>query len=413
LPKVTDAEEFAAELDGFPLPTKGSEKSGDAVERAATDFLGKVRRGEQPTPEGMAEEHPELAAELKDLLPIAEALELWKVQKEAEVLRQNRPTEFQIKQLGDCEIVRELGRGGMGVVFEAIQGPWQRRVAVKMLPWRFGDALPKWKDRFQAEAKTIAQLRHPNIVPIYTFGEHEGYCYYVMPLVEGLSLDRVLENLRNAGAGGSPSALVGTLARRLEADHWPTIARIGAEVCLALEHAHELGVLHNDIKPANLLVDKTGHILVTDFSTHRLQAEFQEQSERATGTFRYMPPERFQGLSDTRSDVYSLGVTLYEILARQPAFTGKDRGEMLDRIARAEVAPLRKLRPEIPWELEAIVMKAMSQNPLDRYESVREMRRDLMRFLHKEPISLKRPNLFKRMMEGLQSQFRATKPDED
>lgn len=405
-------EEYAAELDGFPLPATGSENSGDAVERAATDYLNKVRRGEQPTPEGIAAEHPELAAELKDLLPIAEALELWKVQKEAEVLRQNRPAEFQIERLGDCEIVRELGRGGMGVVFEALQGPWQRRVAVKMLPWRFGDALPKWKDRFHAEAKTIAQLRHPNIVPIYTFGEHEGYCYYVMPLVEGLSLDRILANLRDPQGTGASSGLAGTLARRLESDHWPSVARIGAEVCLALEHAHELGVLHNDIKPANLLVDKTGHILVTDFSTHRLQAEFQDQSERATGTFRYMPPERFEGTSDRRSDVYSLGVTLYEVLARQPAFTGKDRGEMMDHIVRSEFVPLRKLRPEIPWQLNAIVTKAMSARPMDRYESAREMRRDLMRFLHKEPISLKPPGLFRRLIDWFQARLRSAKSHE-
>ncbi len=229
-------EEFAAELDGFPLP--GNEiPRGDALERAATDYLNQVRRGESPTTEGMAAEHPELAAELMDLLPIAQALELWKVQKEAECLRQNRPTEFHIKQLGDCEIIREIGRGGMGVVFEAHQGPWKRRVAVKMLPWRFGDALPHWKDRFHAEAKTIAQLRHPNIVPVYTFGEHEGYCYYVMQLVEGLSLDRVLARLRDPEGASLSSASANSLARRLEADHWPSVARIGAEVCLALEEA--------------------------------------------------------------------------------------------------------------------------------------------------------------------------------
>ncbi len=384
-------EEFDAELDGFPLPdAEGAKPAGDALERAATNYVSKVRRGELPTPAGMAAEHPELAAELEELLPIAQALELWKVQKEVDCLRQNRPNEFHIKQLGDCEIIREIGRGGMGVVFEARQGPWKRRVAVKMLPWKFGDALPQWKARFHEEAKTIGQLRHRNIVPVYTFGEHDGYCYYVMQLVEGLSLDRMLADLRDPDSASS--APINPLAKRLEADHWPSVARICAEVCLALEHAHELGVLHNDIKPANLLVDVTGHILLTDFSTHRLQAEFQDQSERATGTYRYMPPERFIGPGDERGDVYSLGVTLYEVLARQPAFGGQDRGEMLDCIARSQFIPPRKVRANVPWELEAIVLKAMAENPDSRYPSAREMRRDLMRFLQRRPISLSPPN---------------------
>jgi serine/threonine protein kinase len=123
-----------------------------------------------------------------------------------------------------------------------------------------------------------------------------------------------------------------------------------------------------------------------------------------------MPPERFQGLSDQRSDVYSLGVTLYEVLARQPAFSGQDRGEMMDRIIRSEFVPLRKLRPEIPWPLEAIVMKAMSREPNDRYESAREMRRDLMRFLHKEPISLKPPGWIRRLIGWLQARKHSRKP---
>jgi eukaryotic-like serine/threonine-protein kinase len=393
-------DEFDAELDGFPFPDVGNAKPvGDALERAATNFITQVRRGEMPTTDGLAAEHPELAAELEALLPIAQALEQWKIQMEAECLRQNRPTEFNIQQLGDCEIVREIGRGGMGVVFEARQGPWKRRVAVKMLPWRFGDALPHWKDRFHAEAKTIAQLRHPNIVPVYTFGEHAGYCYYVMQLVEGLSLDRVLANLRDSSLRGSLTGGAHTLGKRLEADHWPSVARIGVEVAMALEHAHELGLLHNDIKPANLLVDATGHVLVTDFSTHRMQDELQNQTERATGTYRYMAPERFLGSGDARGDVYSLGVTLYELLTRQPAFLGRDRGEMLDRIARSEFVPPRQVRPNIPWEMEAIVLKAMSRDPQDRYQSAREMRRDLMRFGQGQPISLRPPRLFRRFSD--------------
>lgn len=392
-------EDFDAELDGFPAPSADDDRPvGDELERLATNFIHQVRRGEQPDSLGLASAHPELAADLADLLPIAEALEHWKTQKEAECLKQNRLSEFAIARLGDCEIVREIGRGGMGVVFEARQGPFERRVAVKMLPWRFGEALPQWKERFQQEAQTIARLRHPNIVPIYTFGEHEGYCYYVMQFVEGLSLDRVIQGLDDPAGLPQAAAL---LARRLNADHWPSMARIVAQVALGLEHAHAMGVLHNDIKPANLLLDPSGQILVTDFSAHRLRTDFEEQTERGSGTYRYLAPERLFGPGDAKSDVYSLGVTFYELLTRKPAFDGKDREELLDRIVRSEYPPPRSLRPEMPWPLEAIVNKAMSREPEDRYASVREFRRDLMRFLHEEPISLPRPNAIRRLAEWI------------
>ncbi len=398
-------EEFDAELDGFPLSADDQDTGGDRLERLASRFVAKVREGDLVETDGFAQEHPELAAELAELLPIARALEQWKTQKETECLRQNRPVEFSVQQLGDCEIVREIGRGGMGVVFEARQGPWKRPVAVKMLPWRFGQALPKWKERFQQEAKTIAQLRHPNIVPVYTFGECDGYCYYVMQLVEGSSLDRVLADVREASAPDASADSLSAFTQRLAADHWPAIARIGVQVASAIEEAHRLGILHNDIKPANLLVDRTGQILVTDFFAHRLNEEWQDPGDQAAGTFRYLAPERLSGTADARSDVYSLGVTLYELLTRRPAFEGANRTEMLDRIARSEFLPPRKVRREIPWELAAIVLKAMARDPADRYQSARELRADLMRFLAGRPISLPRPGLFRRLIDSCQTRL--------
>ena len=396
-------DEFDAELDGFPLANEEPEAGGgDVLERLASRYVAKVRQGELPETAGFAADHPELAAELEELLPIAQALEQWKTQKEADCLRQNRPAEYRVRQLGDCEIVREIGRGGMGVVFEARQGLWKRPVAVKMLPWKFGDALPQWKQRFEREAKTIAGLRHQNIVPVYTFGEHDGYCYYVMQLVEGSSLDRVLADVREADSRAQP---LSALARRMGANDWPTIAKIGQQVAQALEHAHGLGVLHNDIKPANLLVDRTGQILVTDFCAHQLNADWQESNERATGTYRYLAPERLFETSDVRSDVYSFGATLYELLTRWPAFEGTNRTELLERIARSEFVLPRKVRPEIPWELEAIVLKAMSPNPEARYQSAREMGADLMRFLHGRPISVPRPGFLRRLLERCGGQF--------
>ncbi len=397
--------DFDAELDGFPLSESSqTDGGGDVLERLASNYVAQVRHGQNPISDDVAAEHPELAGELAELLPVAAALEQWKTQKEAECLRENRPSEFSIEQLGDCEIVREIGRGGMGVVFEARQGAWKRRVAVKMLPWKFEEPLSHWKDRFQQEAKTIAQLRHRNIVPIYTFGEHEGYCYYVMQYVEGLSLDCVLAHVRQPDQMPLRSGVCASLAKRLKADHWPSIAKIGVQVALALEHAHQHNVLHNDIKPANLLVDAAGQILVTDFCANRVRAELEGDfgtetaEERSTGTYRFLAPERLASGSDSRSDVYSLGVTLYELLTRQPAFSGQNRSAMLDRIARADFLPPRKVRPEIPWELEAIVLKAMSLDPKNRYQSARELRVDFMRFLNNQPISIPRPSLVRRWL---------------
>ena len=268
-----------------------------------------------PIPRGWRRIIPNLPRNWKICSRSPEALEQWKTQKEAECLKQNRLDEFAIKQLGDCEIVREIGRGGMGVVFEAHQGQWKRRVAVKMLPWRLGNALPRWKERFQEEAQTIARLRHPNIVPIYTFGEHQGYCYYVMQLVEGLSLDRVLAALSNPAELPQAAAM---LARRLNVDHWPSPVRITAQVCLALEHAHAAGILHNDIKPANLLLDPSGQI-----PRHGLfGAPAADRVRRADRT-----RQRNLSLFGSRAVVWArrrprrcvlIGVSLYELLIHNP-----------------------------------------------------------------------------------------------
>jgi serine/threonine protein kinase len=287
------------------------------------------------------------------------------------------------EQLGEYRILREVGRGGMGVVYEAEQESLGRRVALKVLPpHALNDAQQVL--RFEREAKAAARLHHTNIVPVFGVGHHGGTHYYVMQFIQGQGLDDVLEELRasrakqpaEARAACTPvkqvahSLLTGSFragaaeedaappvnaagstvtnnlsdsvptGRSKSADrsslsstdnhYWRSVARIGVQVTEALEYAHGQGIIHRDIKPSNLLMDLKGTVWVTDFGLAKpTDAEDLTHTGDIVGTIRYMAPERFQGQSNARSDLYALGVTLYELIALQPAFSERDRPKLL------------------------------------------------------------------------------------
>lgn len=377
--------------------------TSDSAQRMTLDalldrFTREVRAGTAPPVAHYARCYPHLAVEIEELLPLIEGLEKCKAAQDAEFVRQNFPEVFPLRQLGDCTLVREIGRGGMGLVFEAIQNPAGRPVAIKLLPSRlFGDQL-KSKERFQREAITIARLRHQNIVPIYSFGEHDGYYFYVMQLVRGASLDWVIRQLRASPmpisssvirqlAGGEVGVATDSVRaaeqaanRQLARDSWKVFAKIGIQVASGMSHAHRHGVLHHDIKPANLLLNVAGRIVITDFggsyqsnSSHRSATEYQ------TGTLRYMAPERLQGRSDGRSDVYSIGMTLYELVTQQLAFETNDRSRLAGMILNAEIPAPRQFRPELPVEFERIILQALARDPAARYASARALADDLRR----------------------------------
>jgi eukaryotic-like serine/threonine-protein kinase len=305
--------------------------------------------------------------------------------------------------LGDFRLVRELGRGGMGVVYEAVQISLGRRVALKVLP--FAAALDSRQLlRFKNEAQAAAQLHHQHIVPVYGVGCERGVHYYAMQYIEGHTLAAVVANLRAAAGptGGTlvataPAAALSTERSAHSPSYCRTVARIGVQAALALEHAHEAGVVHRDIKPANLLVDERGKVWVTDFGlAHCLNQPGLTMSGDLVGTLRYMSPEQAlaqRGLVDHRTDLYSLGVTLYELLTLEPAFNGRDRQELLRQIACDEPRPARLLNPALPAELETIVHKAIEKNPAERYATAQELSDDLERFLRNEPIRARRPTL--------------------
>ncbi len=288
----------------------------------------------------------------------------------------------------------------MGVVYEAEQVSLGRHVAIKVLP--FAAAIdPKQRQRFQIEAQAAAQLHHPHIVPIFSVGCDHGIHYYAMQFVEGRSLGAILHDFRQANldAGAEAESVKRSITQR-NRTRFRDIARLGGEAADALDHAHGLGVLHRDIKPANLLIDGDGALWITDFGLARFRGDLSlTHTGDMVGTLRYMSPEQAlarQGVVDQRTDIYSLGATLYELITFRPAFNGRDHQELLRQIALDEPTRPRRIEPAVPRDLETIVLKAMAKNPSRRYLTAQELAADLKRFLDGRPIVAHRPGIFER-----------------
>lgn len=407
------------------------------------------------------------------------------------------------RRIAGYRVVRELGRGGMGTVYEAMHVGLDRPVALKVLG---AHAAPnsQARRRFLNEARTAAGLHHTHIVPVFDVGQVGGLCYYAMQRIEGSGLDRVVRHLRRSRpqgvglSGQSPrgletpsesdsgSASLGSRLSRLwgRVSSWPWrngsggdhgfrgrsqgdggfgegatglsnefgestgswapdglglkrdrtamavtglglslaeppavslrdprkpaepppfdppkgsayfrwTAATGLQAADALAHAHQQGVIHRDVKPSNLLIDARGTVWVTDFGlARRLADPGMTQHDSMLGTPRYMSPEQTRsGMVDGRTDVYSLGATLYELATLRPPFDGGSAAELLDQINQAEPIPPRLLDPRIPRDLETIILKALAKRPADRYESAAAAAEDLRRFLEHEPVKARR-----------------------
>jgi len=334
--------------------------------------------------------------------------------------------------LGDFRILREIGRGGMGVVYEATQLSLGRRVALKVLP--FAAAFDeKHRQRFVNEAQAAALLHHTNIVPVYFVGCERGTHFYAMQLIEGQTLAELIRQLRRRGSdprGANVSRVIGaqtalhgadlggmlspeeteetplglaltTQRSKNNSDFFRNIARIILQAAEGLEHAHQYGIVHRDIKPANLLVDANGRLWITDFGLAQFHAEVGlTKTGDVFGTLRYMSPEQASGqrvVLDHRTDVYSLGATLYELATMEPMFDGQTQQELLHQILNDEPRAPRSVDAKVPVELETIILKAVSKNPIDRYRTAREFADDLQRYLDDKPIQAKRPGLIDRI----------------
>jgi serine/threonine protein kinase/WD40 repeat protein len=366
------------------------------------DFVARLRRGEAPALEDYTRHYPHLADQICRLFPTLIDIES----------SRGQAAQAPVRQIGDYRIIRELGRGGMGIVYEAEQAHLGRRVALKVLPGSGHD--PKRSERFRREAAVAAQLHHTNIVPVFEAGQDGDVDYYAMQLIPGRGLDRFIAELHDQRAAGpparaasSPTVVAPTVTRRSANSYHqaplPTrkeglepqstirfTAEVGIQAARALAHAHERGIVHRDVKPSNLLLDPEGIVWITDFGLVKTAGSDLTATGALLGTLRYLAPEQLQGRCDARSDIYALGLTLYEVLTLRPAFPESDNLLLLEMVRSGQPIPPRRLDPSIPRDLETIVLKATHKEPGRRYQRADELAEDLRRFLAGEPVRARR-----------------------
>jgi hypothetical protein len=356
------------------------------------EFLLRERAGERPSAEEYLDRFPQYAPTLAEQIQLHHAVAIgdpavtrpWPRKSDTGGVVTAAPQSLPV--LPGYELLEELGRGGMGVVYKARQILLNRTVALKML---LAGQLASATDmeRFRTEAEAVAQLDHPNIVSIHDVGESDGRLYFSMKFVEGRSL---------AGFAGPPQ----------------DAARLVSAVARAVHYAHQRGIIHRDLKPGNILRDEQGQPYVTDFGlAKRLQADSKmTQTGAIMGTPAYMPPEQASGKKGevtTLADVYSLGAILYELLTGRPPFQAETPLDTLLQVLEKEPQPPGKLNPRVDQNLEAICLKCLEKDPKRRYTSAAELADDLERWLRGEPTHARPPSAWQAVRYWLKQNFGA------
>jgi tetratricopeptide (TPR) repeat protein len=379
----------------------------DELTELVERFLDLYKKGTVTDVELYCLRYPKYANELRGLLPLALQMEGLKKDSNANAANNEAPTalisgspksdatastipvtqgamansnaSFEIQTdslspsepiIADYRLVEKIGHGGMGVVYKAQQISLGRTVAVKLLSSHLLSSVEQ-RQMFENEARVIAMLHHPNIVKVLSAGVSERQCYYAMEFIDGKALnDCKFSDLRE-------------------------IAQIGMQAARALAYAHRCGVMHRDVKPANLLLDSSGEVHVSDFGLAIAvkNSDSLTESNSRSGTLRYMSPERLRhGTNSFSADQYALGATLYELITQKPIFSQSNAKDLIDRICRAPARPLKCADPD----LAAIVNKSVSFDPRKRYKNMDEMANDLQRYLNHEPVLAAPPSLWRR-----------------
>ncbi len=359
-------------------------------------YLINVEQGVRPSIESIISQHADLA------IPLREAFEALNLLRSMDTVPASSPANAGTtahplpNRLDDFELGDELGRGAAGIVYSARQVSIDRPVAIKVLA--FCSALNTDRvERFYREATAVALLNHPHIVSVIGVGCCEGTHYYAMNRVDGASLDQRIEAARNSNTADANESLALAIVGD---DRFRRIASFMADAADAIAHAHEAGIIHRDIKPSNLLLSDEGHVWVADFGLARIGSEGNlTRSGDLVGTIRYMSPEQASGRSDlidARTDIYSLGATLYELVILRPTFEGTDSASLLHAVQTSEPATPRSIDRTIPKALEIIIRRAMRRSPSERYATASDLAADLRRFAHGSPILASRVTLAER-----------------
>jgi tetratricopeptide (TPR) repeat protein/tRNA A-37 threonylcarbamoyl transferase component Bud32 len=379
---VTGGEDRTPILDEtveVPSAELGTDES-DLLDHLADEYARLCRVGSAPSIETYVARHPRIGAKLRRLLSTVQMVE--RLKRSPGGPAHEEPTTLRLERLGEFHILRELGRGGMGTVYEAVQESLERHVALKVVYHCQLDEVRL--ARFRREAQALALLHHTNIVPIYAFGEHEGIPYYAMQLIRGGGLDAILRRWRKEGA--PPPT-----------ERWRFAALVCRQAAEAIHYAHEQGIIHRDVKPSNILIDEHQGVWLTDFGLAKLVGDADlTASGDVIGTLRYLAPEVLCGESGPRTDVYGLGMTIYELATLQPPFGDLAPSSLLQRVSSGEPDRPRKIEPAIPRDLETILLKAIAREPEQRYASAAALADDLRCYLEDRPIQARRATALER-----------------
>ncbi|MEM6471433.1 MAG: serine/threonine-protein kinase [Planctomycetota bacterium] len=352
-----------------------ADEQHELIDELADEFWTSCLRGLQPEMNAYCTAFPWLADEIRKLFPMLKFLKS---------NQQQWGTFRPPATMGSYRIIREIGRGGMGFVYLARNSETNANVALKVLVPDSQVAKDAATARFDREAMAASSIEHENVVQMIDCGKHEKLRFIVMQLIDGLSLDRLIRLLMCAHRSHPDAwfpAVVHHVAGEPNAfstlDYFQWVAHVGQQAADALHYAHELGMLHRDIKPSNLLIDRSGKAWLSDFGLVKTDDTKLTRTGQIIGTLRYLAPERLRGECDCRSDVYSLGLTLYELLAFRPAYNEADRLRLFASIEEADAIPPHNFIEGVPAEIENIVMKAIAKKPDMRFRNAQDMAKAL------------------------------------